>query len=86
MKVKTIHFYSDPGHGWAKVKRELLHDLEIARDISSYSYIRGDYVYLEEDCDLSALCRALSDRNIPVKFINHNANKSSKIRSYERYK
>lgn len=83
---QTIHFYSDPGHGWAKVKRELLYDLEIAQDISSYSYIRGDYVYLEEDCDLSALCRALDKRNIPVKFINHNANKPSKIRSYESYK
>jgi len=86
MKIKTIQYYTDPGHGWGKVKRSLLTDLGIADKISSYSYQRGEHVYLEEDCDLSALCRALSDRNIPVKFINHNANKSSKIRSYERYK
>lgn len=86
MKIKTIQYYTDPGHGWGKVKRSLLTDLGIADKISSYSYQRGEHAYLEEDCDLSALCRALSDRNIPVKFINHNANKSSKIRSYERYK
>lgn len=86
MKIKTIQYYTDPGHGWGKVKKSLLVELGIENKISGYSYVRGDYVYLEEDCDLSVLCSALADRGIPVKFVEHAARiKSSKIRSYQRY-
>lgn len=81
-----IHFYSDGGHGWAKVKRELIVKLQIEDQISSYSYQRGDYVYLEEDCDLANFVNKLNAINEKVEFIEHHTNKSSKIRSYERYK
>jgi hypothetical protein len=50
---KTFDFIADAGHGWAKVPRALLRDLGIEAQISHYSYQRGDWVYLEEDCDLS---------------------------------
>lgn len=85
-KTFTIIVYSDPGHAWGKVKRIVLHNLGIADNISSYSYQRGEYVYLEEDCDLSALCMALNQRNTRIKFVEKHTDRDSRIRSYERYK
>jgi hypothetical protein len=84
-KTFTITMYSDPGHGWGKVKREVLVNLGIADKISRYSYVRGDYAYLEEDCDLTTLCMALNERDTRVKFVEKHSNRDSKIRSYERY-
>ena len=85
-KVFTVICYSDPGHSWAKVKRSVLHNLGIANDITPYSYQRGEYVYLEEDCDLTTLCMALNQRNTRVKFVEKRTDRDSRIRSYERYK
>lgn len=82
----TIKYYSDPGHGWGVVRRPLLHTLGIAGLISHYSYARGDQVYLEEDCDLEWLCKALRGRGIPYRVVEHTqASRSSRIRSYPRY-
>lgn len=54
-----IKFYEDSGHGWGAVKRQLLVDLGIADQISTFSYQKGGTVYLEEDCDLPLLVRTL---------------------------
>jgi hypothetical protein len=51
--------HSDPGHGWLEVPRGLLDTLGIAADISDYSYINGDKVYLEEDCDAARFAEAM---------------------------
>jgi hypothetical protein len=84
-KVFTMTVYSDAGHAWAKVKKSVLVNLGIADKISRYSYQRGDYAYLEEDCDLTTLCMALNERDTRVKFVEKRSNRDSKIRSYERY-
>lgn len=84
-KKLTIAFYEDPGHGWAKVKKELLHLLNIHDKISGYSYRRDEFAYLEEDCDLSLLCDKLKEINCEYKFKIYHSNKSSKIRSYASY-
>ena len=84
-KVFTITCYSDPSHSWGKVRRDVLVNLGIADKITRYSYVRGDYAYLEEDCDLTTLCMALTERNTRVKFVEKHSNRDSKIRSYERY-
>ena len=47
LKMLTLTFYSDPGHGWLEVDRDVLVDLGIADEVSSYSYQRGDKVFLE---------------------------------------
>lgn len=73
--------YSDPGHGWAKVPRKLLHKLGIAEQITPYSYQRGEWVYLEEDCDLSLFMKHCPE----ATFRHYTADKSSRIRNYERY-
>lgn len=92
MNTKTIpthfHFYSDPGHGWLAVKRELLHRLGIAHLISTYSYQRGKTVYLEEDCDFSTFIGAyLRATGAQPSYTDHNSpHRRSPIRSYEYYK
>jgi hypothetical protein len=85
MKTFTVILYTDPGHGWAKVKKSVLANLGIAELVSPYSYQRGDYAYLEEDCDLSLLCKRLLENNTNAKFVPRHTDKESRIRSYERY-
>ena len=81
----TLNYYQDPGHGWVRVSMGLLHGLKIAEDISSYSYRRNDYAYLEEDCDLSRLIAAAQAADITIKYKQFHTNKTSKIRSYQSY-
>lgn len=66
MKIK---FHTDPGHGWAEVPVSLLSQLAIADKITGYSYLSRDgrTAYLEEDCDLSTLGRALDMKAEPME-------------------
>ena len=80
-----LNIYSDPGHAWCKVPRSLLVKYNIEGDITSFSYQRGDYVYLEEDCDLSLLLSTLRACGVSVEFREFHTNKQSKIRSYSHY-
>jgi len=80
-----IRFYADPGHGWGKVKISKLKDLGILDQISSYSYKRGDYAYLEEDSDLGIFCNAMRKIGKTVTFRAYLSNKSSRIRNYTRF-
>jgi hypothetical protein len=87
MRSLTLNFYTDPGHGWAKVNKKVLNDLGIAEDISAYSYMRGDYAYLEEDCDLGRLMAAAQAAGINLKLREQcSRERSSKIRSYRPYR
>ena len=85
-KTLTLPYYQDPGHGWVRVSIGLLHGLKIAEDISSYSYRRDDYAYLEEDCDLGRLYQAADKAGITIKLREYWTNKRSKIRSYDSYR
>lgn len=85
MKTKVIRYYSDPGHAWAKVKRSELIKLNLINAISSYSYQLGDYVYLEEDQDLTLYVVALKRIGIEPIFKGNTSNRQSKIRNYERF-
>lgn len=84
-KTFTIIVYSDGGHAWGKVKRQVLRNLDLEDKISPYSYQLRDNVYLEEDCDLGLLLQALYNNNTRVKFIEKHTDKESRIRSYDRY-
>jgi hypothetical protein len=84
-KTFTVIVYSDPGHAWGKVKRQVLNNLGIANKITRYSYQFKDNVYLEEDCDLALLYDTLSKQDVHVKFVEKRTNRDSKIRSYERH-
>ena len=86
MKTFTIIVYNDPGHAWGKVKRKVLDNLGIAQQVSSHSYQYKDNVYLEEDADLSLVCRhLLFNTDVQIKFVEKHTNRDSRIRSYERY-
>jgi hypothetical protein len=80
------YFYSDPGHGWLHVKLDELKELGIADKISGYSYIRGNDVYLEEDCDMATFMNAMEAKGLQIQlaYINERENDSF-IRSLRRY-
>ena len=82
--MKTITVYSDAGHAWAKIKRSELIELKILGDISSFSYQRGEHVYLEEDSDLSLLVNRLHELEIEYKFFTRYSN-TSRVRSYDNF-
>lgn len=77
--------FCDPAHGWIKVKKALLKELGIENKISSCSYQKGEFAYLEEDSDARKLFEALEEKGIEINIDVKNTNKSSKIRSYESY-
>ena len=90
-KDRKFIFHADPGHGWLGVKKTWLTDLGIADKITSYSYERGNMVYLEEDCDATTFHEAyklfvgrtdlkFSDYTVE-SFVNHN----HPIKSYTQF-
>ena len=86
MIKKVFDVYCDPSHGWLKVKKSFLERLGIADRITHYSYQRGDYAYLEEDCDASNFVGAYEDMfKIRPKFRVHHSDKLSRIRNYDDY-
>ena len=81
-----IEVYTDPGHGWAKVPKTLLAELGIAEKITPFSYMRGDYAYLEEDQDADTLVKALKEAGIKYEFKVYTAKyRASRIRNYASY-
>jgi hypothetical protein len=82
----TIKVYEDPGHAWGAVKRKVLIELGVLDKISTYSYQKGDTVYLEEDCDLGVLIGALKAKGSTIVFKEKHTNNRSPIRGYETFK
>lgn len=55
----TYTMLTDPGHGWLAVPVTDLQELGLStRDFSPFSYIKGEVVYLEEDCDFAVFWEA----------------------------
>jgi len=88
--MKTYTFFQDGGHGWLKVKKSELEALGIADKITRYSYEYKEWVYLEEDCDLSTFFNAkgwTGNAEFWKSGIIKNAySERSKIRSYIPYR
>jgi len=84
-KIKKYHIYGDAQHSWCKVKFSEIVKLGIQNQITDYSYARGEYLFLEQDCDMSTFVKALEKVGIKPEWIGHHTNKQSKIRSYSRY-
>ena len=79
-------FYSDPGHGWLKVSKEVLKKY-IGKDwrkiFSSFSYEKGKYVYLEEDSDVSRFKNWMEAGGQTVEIRQRpQTNSRSRIRNY----
>jgi hypothetical protein len=82
---KTFTFIEDPAHGWVKVPISVLKELGIESDITSYSYRKGDYAYLEEDVDAVKFIDAFKKKfGVEPKF-NERLVDRTRIRDYPSY-
>lgn len=89
-KVINLRYHHDSGHGWIAVKSKLINDLNLADKITSFSYMKGKTVYLEEDCDASIFIEALKNNNIDYimkeSFASCSTRNRSPIRGYQSYR
>jgi len=81
-------FHYDAGHGWLEVKRKEIEELNLQDKISEYSYICGDCVYLEEDCDFGVFADAKGWTPSIWKTLIEEVNDGDEsiIRSYEHWR
>ena len=79
-------FHQDPGHGWLCVKIAELEALGIADKITSYSYMRKQSAYLEEDTDYTTYLNALKERGIELETVDGKIfNKDHPIKRFQPY-
>ena len=85
--IKTIKHFQDPGHGWYKVSRKLLRKMNLLDKISSFSYQKGDWVYLEEDCDATIFFDRYKELygEIQIRVTSNIADNMSSIRYYDTF-
>ena len=79
---KQYLYTCDPGHGWLRVTRAELHRIGVTP--SMYSYVKGKYAYLEEDCDMPKFMQVKAFISEPVNILERHV-ETTKIRTYERY-
>ena len=82
---RTYVIYEDAGHAWIKVPVLELFALQIASDITPYSYIYRGHAYLEEDCDLCKFFNAyhaVKGRDPKFRAVY---SRSSTVREYPKY-
>ena len=77
-----LNFYEDAGHGWLAVPLTLLDRLHLLDQISRYSYMRGRFAHLEEDCDYFRFTTAMHAAGLSFTVREHHTDKRSKIRGY----
>lgn len=83
--AKSYRFFSDPGHGWLRVEIAELIRLNLLDKITCYSYMKGKWAYLEEDCDASTFLKAKKNNHESYIIKESNANNSSTIRTYPHF-
>jgi hypothetical protein len=88
MKTRTFPVYSDPGHAWVKVAKAFLASQfgpHWRKHFTSFSYERGDYVYLEEDCDASTFNKLLRSNGVTPVYKEGSTcgQRYSRIRNYQ---
>jgi hypothetical protein len=83
--MSKLKFYSDPSHGWLAVKRSAVESLGLLDTISSFSYQKGQTVYLEEDRDATLFLQALKANGQEYELEQVSHDESSWIRNLERF-
>lgn len=78
------YFHSDPGHAWLAVKRKELIRLGVLEQVSSYSYQKGDTVYLEEDDDAGVFMNAKKQAGESVSF-KETFRENTPIRNFQHF-
>jgi hypothetical protein len=84
----TYTYHTDPSHGWLEVPVSDLMGLGLKpEDFSEYSYRRGEFVFLEEDCDASVFVDAYVQRHgARPQFREVHTDSDHPIRAYDRIK
>jgi hypothetical protein len=80
-----IKYYHDPGHGWLAVKRSLLVESGLEKQITNFSYQKGQTVYLEEDRDAYEFEKTMREKGYTFEIEHRHTQKNSPIRSYAYY-
>ena len=83
-KIHQYTFIAAPGHGWLEVPLTHLLWLGIHNDVTGYSYIRGDFAYLEEDCDFSTFMNAAKKAEWNIS-ITEQYDESGSVRNFASY-
>ena len=84
----VYQWISDAGHAWLEVSVDEINALSISDKISEYSYIQGETVYLEEDCDAPLFVEALKAKLPPTEYVTFRAryiNGDAPCRNFRRY-
>ena len=85
-----IEKYDDGSHGWFKVSKYLLSNLGLSDKITDFSYMKGNYAYLEEDCDASLFFNRFEEVypriDLKIEYIECAYNDSINPRTFESYK
>ncbi len=86
----TFKHFTDPGHGWFRVSRQLLKRMDLLEKISSYSYQKNKWVYLEEDCDATLFFNRYEElfgesARKTIRVIQNISDNPSSIRNYFQY-
>jgi len=89
-KIYEFEKYDDASHGWLKVDKSLLAKLNISHLITDFSYMKGNYAYLEEDCDattfFNAFEKAYPHIQTRVKYIDCEHDRTNNPRGFEDYR
>jgi len=82
--TRKLTFHADRGHGWLEIPATDVHALHLTP--SNYSYIKGDKVYLEEDCDATAYLERAKSAGWKINITEKYTDTDSVITTYDRIK
>jgi hypothetical protein len=83
--MKTFDYIQDAGHGWIKVPVDMLAALAIADRVSSFSYYRAGFGYLEEDSDAALFFNAYHAKHGHDPKLRDRISDRSRVRHYAQY-
>jgi hypothetical protein len=65
-RKQNFIFYQDPSHSWLRVPTKKIKEFGIQDKISSFSFIRGKFAYLEEDVDAENFLQHVKMSNLQI--------------------
>jgi hypothetical protein len=81
---RAFTYLQDPGHGWLIVSGADLAALGMKHaDFSICSYVSGDALALEEDCDMPLFLKRLDEVGITWRLREHHTNADAPVRCWE---
>ena len=83
LEPRTFTYLQDPGHGWLIVSRGDLAGAGLSpADFSECSYVHGDTLALEEDCDMPRFLKRLDERGIAYRLREQHTNGDAYVRHW----